>query len=352
MSSENSDEQDAGKQTMADENKPVLEPEEIDALMASMAPDEQAEAMFASLPELVQPESVDAYDFSGGDNGSPSKYPLFVNVQERLVEALNEQWADVFQRETSIITKNVFQKKYLDIISDETHRVYFAYTVEGHGRMMATFETSLIVAYVDAMLGGTGESYEVSESLSPVEQRLSERIASGLEKLLEDAWKPVHMMDFELFKLDTDPQFLSVASSGDGCFSMDFEIRLGEGADESVNGIFSLHYPRPFLEPVLEKLRSTVSDDDVAVDEEWEAELGLAMGSVPLSLRIVFAECSMDIAHFLKLSPGDLLPLSKSEQEPSVLWADSMPMFDVVVGSQDGVLAFEVMNEINHGGAS
>lgn len=345
--------EDSGGQQKANESKPVLEPEEIDALMASMAPDEQAEAMFASLPPLTQPESVEAYDFSGDDDNSPDKYPLFVNVQERLVEALGEQWGDVFEREIVTSDQGMSEKKYLDIISEEKLRVYFAYAVEGHGRMMVTFETPLIVAYVDAMLGGTGESYgETSESLSPVEDRLAKRIAASLGTLLEEAWKPIHVMDFELFKIDTDPQFLSVAGAADSCFSLDFEIKLGEGSDEDVKGIFSLHYPRAFLEPILENLSSTVSDDSVAVDQAWEAEMGQAMESIPLSLHVVFGECTMDIARFLKLSPGDMLPLNKGEQEPAILSTDTMPMYEVMVGSQDGKLAFEIMNEINHGGAS
>lgn len=345
--------EDSGGQKMADEAKPVLEPEEIDALMASMAPDEQAEAMFASLPPLTQPESVEAYDFTRDDDNSPEKYPLFVNVQERLIEALGEQWGDIFQREVTTSSQGMSEKKYLEIISNESPRVYFAYTVEGHGRMMVTFETSLIVAYVDAMLGGAGESYgEVSGPLSPIEQRLAKRISSSLEAMLENAWKPIHVMNFELFKIDTDPQFLTVAGSGDSCFSMDFEISLDKGSEEDVKGIFSLHYPRSFLEPILEDLSLTVSDEVVAVDEVWEAEMGKAMESIPLSLHVLFGECTLDIAQFLKLSPGDMLPLNKGEQELAVLSTDTMPMFDVMVGSQDGKLAFEIMNKINHGGVS
>ena len=347
MSSEEPDTAESASEVA--ENKPVLEPEEIDALMASMAPDEQAEAMFASLPPLIQPQSVEAYDFSVGGDAGPGKYPLFVNVQERLVETMNEQWGDVFKREVTITNESMTQKRYLEIIGEEKSRVYFAYTVEGHGRMMLAFETSLIVAYVDAMLGGTGEAYgENHESLSPVEHRLAERIAGSVEKLLEEKWKPVHEMDFHLFKLETDPQFLSVAGAGDDCFVIDFEIKL----DESMKGIFTLCYPRAFLEPILDNLRSTVSDDAMAVDEEWEAEMGRAMESVPLSIRVELGTCTMDIGKFLKLSPGDLLPLSKGEQEPAVLWIGAMPMFDVMAGSQDGKLAIEIMNDSNHGGAS
>jgi flagellar motor switch protein FliM len=113
-----------------------------------------------------------------------------------------------------------------------------------------------------------------------------------------------------------------------------------------------VHYPRTFLEPILDNLRSTVNDDAVAVDAEWEAEMNQALDGVPLSMRVVLGRCTMDIARFLKLSPGDLLPLSKGEHEPAVLWIGSRPMFDVMAGSQDGKLAIEIMNETRNGGAS
>ena len=333
---------------VAAEPGPVLEPEEIDALMATMAPDEAAEAMFATLPPLAQPESVESYDFSGGDDEGPGKYPLFINVQERLAEAMNEQWMDTFKREVTTTFKEMSQKEYSQIIGEESQRAFFAYTVEGLGRMMVTFDIRLIVAHVDAMLGGGGEAYEGVETLSPVELKLGSRIATNLASLMEEKWKPIQVMKFELFKLETDPQFLSVASSNEGCFSVDYEIKL----DESVCGMFSLHYPRTFLEPILDNLRTTISDEPVTVDELWQADLAEAIEAVPFSLRLVLGECSMDIAHFLKMEPGDLLPLSKSEQDPAVLWAGSMPMFKVMAGSQDGKLAFEIINEINNGGAS
>ncbi|MDQ6996884.1 MAG: flagellar motor switch protein FliM, partial [Mariprofundus sp.] len=83
-------------------NDPILAPEEIQALMAEMAPSEHAEAMFAALPPLKQPEQVDAFHFDSADEDSPEDYPMFVNLQERLVEMLDEQWDEVFKRDVTI----------------------------------------------------------------------------------------------------------------------------------------------------------------------------------------------------------------------------------------------------------
>ncbi|MDX8395327.1 MAG: FliM/FliN family flagellar motor switch protein [Mariprofundaceae bacterium] len=329
-------------------DKPVLEPEEIEALMATMAPDEQAEAMFASLPPLEQPESVEAFDLGAvGDNG-PDRYPLFVTLQERLEESIKEEWGDVFDYDMTISIKEMKQNAYRDLVQQEVPRLFVVYEVEGFGRMMLTMDLPLIVAHVDAMLGGSGEVFEKDiESLSPVELRLAERISKDLEHMLEDMWAPVQTMDFILFKSEIDPQFLAVAGANDTCFSTVFEASL-----ENVTGNVSVHYPRTFLEPILESLRSVDNEESGDADDEWVKSLSESIDDVPVTLKLELGRCEMDVQGFLNLEPGDLLPLSKSDQDPATLWIGSTPMFQAQPGSQDGMLAVELMDGIKQGGAS
>jgi len=343
------DAEEAGEMGDSDaQSKPILEPEEIEALVASVAPGETVEALFATLPDLKQPESVEDFSFESAGGDGPARYPLFVSLQERMAEALKDQWTDTFNREIMVAFQSMDQSSYSDVIHNEKPKVFFAYSVEGFGRMMLSFDLPLIVAHVDAMLGGNGEAYgEEILTLSPVEKSLSERIAQSLEMHLEKAWKPVTILDFVLFKIDTDPQFLAVAGSYDACFSMHFEIQL----DEDVKGMFSLHYPRTFLEPMLDNLRSTMSDEPTAVDQDWEQKLQESLNSVPITMRLEMGQCEMNVGQFLSLSPGDYLPLKVSESEPSTLWVGQMPMFQAKAGSQDGMLAAELIQEI-HGGAS
>ncbi|MDQ6989824.1 MAG: FliM/FliN family flagellar motor switch protein [Mariprofundaceae bacterium] len=330
-----------------DRQEPILAPEEIDALMQAIAPQEQAHALFASLPPIPQPEQVDSFDFASAVEDSPEKYPLFLNLQQRLAETLKEQWTDTFKREIPVGSAQISRRIYQDILQDdvEAPQVFFVYNVEGFGRMMVSCELTLIVAYIDAMLGGHGEVFgQGSDILSPVELSLAKRIASSLEKLLSNMWSPVREMHFSLIKLEVDPQFLAVASSTDPCFSAQYEIKTSE----ELRGAFYIHYPRTFLEPVLDSLRSVISDEPLMVDEEWESTLQTSMEQVPLSLRLELGQCQLDIQQFLALREGDLLPLSKSEQEPSTLWVSSIPRFQAMPGSQDGMLAAELLEKLNH----
>ncbi|MDX8409109.1 MAG: FliM/FliN family flagellar motor switch protein [Mariprofundales bacterium] len=326
-------------------NGPVLDPEEIQALMATVDSDETTDALLSTLPPLLQPEHVEPFNFLSDDEGGPQRYPLFVNLQERFGENIKDMFSDLFQHDVSIVFENMTQKTYRDIVRDERKQVFFAFEVEGLGRMMVAIDIHLIVAAIDAMLGGEGEATEEEISvLSPVEKRLAERIATMLDRQLEMLWMPVQRVDFKLYKLDTDPQFLAVAGSNDACFSAEFAAQWHDDATES---FIELHYPRAFLEPIMEILRATVSDEPVSVDDEWTASMEESLKTIPVNLQLNMGYCTMTIGEFLAIKAGDSLPFTAQEGDPATLCIERLPLFQARAGSQDGMLAAELLDAID-----
>jgi len=329
-------------------SEPILAPEEIEALMAEVAPSEHVDAMFASLPPLKQPKQIDAFHFDDANEIRPDHYPMFVNLQERLVEMLDEQWDEQFRRDISIEVRNLESKLYKDIITTDKAQVYFVFEVETHGRMMLTFDTSIIVAFVDAMLGGEGESTDNPLILSPVEMRLSERIAEKLACTLSKLWAPVHVLEFKPYKLDYDPQFLAMTSASETCFSTYFEAKI----NDDLTGQIAIHYPLSFLEPMLELLRIELSDEPTDSDSEWTISLMQRISQTPADVCFELGRCHIDIGAFLALKPGDLLPLHTRSTDPCALWIEDICMFQARAGEQNGTLAAEIINPVYPGGSS
>ena len=325
--------------------EPILAPEEIEALMAEVAPSEQTEALFASLPPITQPEHVEPFHFSAADEDSPERYPMFVSLQERLVEMMDEQWDELFKRDVTLQVDHLDKTIYKELITVEQPQVYFVFEVEEYGRMMVTFDTAIIVAFVDAMLGGEGEASDDPQTLSPVEMRLSERIAEKLAKTLGELWKPVHEMTFIPLKIDYDPQFLAVTGAMEKCFSVYFEAKLSD----ELTGNYSMHYPHPFLEPILDKLRATVSDEPSETDTEWTNGLMERISLTPTELRFELGRCQIDIGTFLSLKAGDFLPLKTRTHDPCTLWVEETPLFYAKPGEQEGTLAAEILDPIQPG---
>jgi len=325
---------------------PILDPEEIQALMATVNPEESAEALFSTLKPLDQPEKVEPYAFLSDDEGGPQRYPLFVNLQERFGENIKDMFSDIFQREIAIVFENMQQKAYRNIVRDERNQVFFAFEVVGGGRMLIGADLTLIIATIDAMLGGEGEVVhddEAATTLSPVELKLAERIAGHIIRQLELLWLPVQRMEFNIFKIDTDPQFLAIAGSNDACFTVEFAAQWGE----DTTGFFEIHYPRTFLEPMMETLRAAVSDEPVAKDEEWTAQIEDSLNTVPIQLQLNLGQCTMTIDQFLSIKNGDYLPYTMLESDPATLCVERTPIFHARPGEQNGMLAAELLDPID-----
>lgn len=328
--------------------QPVLEPEEIAALMEKIAPNEKAQAIFATLPPIPQPEHVEAFSYESEGPEGPDRYPLYAVIQQHLSEHLREHMNDLFQRTITLDLEGMQQKNYEEVIAPEDSRVYLVYDCEGFGLMLVVVDTRLVVTYVDALLGGIGEAHPTMEELSPVEERLAVRFANALKAMLEEAWKPICPIRFKLIKVETDVDFLGVAAARDSCFNTTFVIKLCK----DVQGSMHMCYPRTFLEPILNDLRSNAQEAPAALDETWSRELKACLQDAPVELRLELGSLPMLVREFLTLKPGDHLPIYKREIDPVTLWVESDPMFQVMAGQRNGSLAAEIVAIKKTGGKS
>jgi len=328
--------------------QPVLEPEEIEALMEKIAPHEQAQAIFATLPPIPQPEQVAAFSYESEGQEGPDRYPLYAVVHQHLCEHLREHMNDVFQRTINLDLEGTDQATYDEIISTESSRVHLVFECDGFGLMLVTIETRLMVAYVDALLGGSGEAHEGMDDLSPVEERLTVRFARALINMLEASWRPVHPILFKLIKVETDVDFLGVASARDACFRSSYAIRLCK----ELSGGLQICYPRTFLEPVMNHLLADAQEAPAAMDEAWSRELAACLQDASVELRLELGSVPMLVSDFLTLKSGDFLPIYKREKDPVTLWVESEPMFLAMAGQRDGALAAEIVETKKTGGKS
>lgn len=330
-------------------DKPILEAEEVAALMQAVAPEEATEALLSTFPPLPQPEKVDDFEFAEGTaEGGPEQYPMFGTMHERIVEIATERWSSIFNNEIPVFFKELKQQSYLEVLDSDIPRVYFTFECTGLGTMLAVYDLNLVVSYIDAMLGGNGE-LSIDESLmtlSPIEMRLSQRIAESTITMLERLWHPVRELKFQLRRTDIDPMAMALTAEDVPCFSVAHIIVLGE----EMRGEFSLHYPLPFLEPMLGAMRSQVREQRVSHDEQWVKDLNAALDMAPLRLRLEMGRCRMHVGDFLNIQPGDILPFAVAEDEAATLWVESLPAFRAQAGRHQGMLAAEILEPITIGG--
>jgi len=327
--------------------KPLLDAEEVQALLNTVAPEEETNALLATFPPLQQPENVDTFEFGENHSVGPDQYPMFGNLHNRLTELVIERWGSIFHREVPVFFKEIVEKSYIELLDSDDPHIYFTLESPGRGNMLMVLDMALVVSYIDAILGGSGEIVpEEGAVLTPVELHLAERIAESTSAILSSLWKPVQDMKFQLRRIDTDPMNLAMTAEDVPCFSVTNVIVLGE----NVRGDFSLHYPLPFLEPMLMAMRTHEREQKLSFDEQWEKDLRNAIDQTPIELRLEIGRCHLQVRSFLHMKSGDLLPMTLSEHDPATLWADQYPLFLASPGQQQGMLAAEILEAIHIGG--
>ena len=121
---------------------PILEAEEIAALMQAVVPEEKAIALFASLPPVEQPKKVDSFEFNGNADVGPETFPMFGNMHERVAEMVTERWSHTLRRDVPVFFKDLLKRSYLDILDTDTPRVYFTVDSPGLDSMLSSSPAS------------------------------------------------------------------------------------------------------------------------------------------------------------------------------------------------------------------
>lgn len=326
-------------------SEPVLNKGEIQALLSAMVPEEEANALLATLPQLPQPDTVDAFEFREEEKSGLNDYPRFSQMHDRFTEKVMANWKATFNRDISVFFKETVESTYFELLDSDVPRIYFTLASKGAGSMLLALDKALVVSYIDALLSGHGEVVldELEDTpLTPLELKLAERIASSAAAMLDDLWSPITSLDFELKQTDLDPMNLLMTADDELCFAVTNVIVLGD----EVRGDISLYYPFSFLEPMLVTMRSQVREPSGAIDIEWNSQLKSSIVHTPIELRLELERCKIRIQDFLHFKTGDFLPLTLPEHKPAKLWIDKYPSFLASPGQQEGMLAAEILDTI------
>jgi flagellar motor switch protein FliM len=324
-------------------SEPVLNEGEIQALLGAIAPEEEANALLASFPQMPQPDNVDAFEFREEEKSSLNDYPRFAQMHDRFTEVLMANWKINFTQSISVFFKETVESSYFEVLDSDEPRIYFTLESPGAGSVLLILDKALVVSYIDALLSGGGEVIPDEEAaLTPLELKLAERIATSTAAMLADLWQPIINLDFQLKQVDMDPMNLLMTAEDELCFSVTNVIVLGE----EVRGDITLCYPFSFLEPMLITMRSQAREPTESIDEEWSSQLKSSIQHSPIELRLELERCNIRVQDFLDFKIGDFLPITIPERDPAKLWIDKYQSYLAMPGQQDGMLAAEILDTI------
>lgn len=323
----------------------VLSQNEIDALLAALSSGEM------DAEELKKEDSqrkVRVYDFKRATRFSKDHLRSLTRIHENFARFLTTYFSTQLRTFVQINVVQVEQLPYDEFIRSIPKmtilNIFEAEPLEG--RMVLEVHPNVAFAMLDRLLGGIGVSPSKINALTEIETIIMERIFSRALESLQEAWKTVLDLYPRLEALETNPQFMQIASANDTIALISLSTKIGD-----TTGMINLCIPHVVIEPIMPRLsvhHMFVTHKKTKTADEADAlQNRIIKAKLPLIAELGHSQIS--VREFLSLAVGDVIALNKPVDEGLQVKVGERLKFIGSPGTIKGKMAVQIAEIVSEG---
>lgn len=323
----------------------VLSQNEIDALLAALS---SGEMDAEELKKEDTQKRVRAYDFKRATRFSKDHLRSLTRIHENFARYLTTYFSTQLRTFVQITVVQVEQLPYDEFIRSIPKmtilNIFEAEPLEG--RMVLEVHPNVAYAMLDRLLGGVGASPAKISALTEIETIIMEKIFSRALDTLQEAWKTVLDLYPRLEALETNPQFMQIASANDTIALISLSTKIGD-----TTGMINLCIPHVVIEPVMPRLsvhHMFVTHKKMKSSEESEA-LHARVSKAKLPIIAELGESQISVREFLGLAVGDVISLTKQVDEGLQIKVGEKLKYIGSPGTVKGKVAVQITDIVNEG---
>lgn len=192
------------------------------------------------------------------------------------------------------------------------------------GPVGVVLDGPLVWAYVDRVLGGTGEPPPggVQRPITDIEASLTRRMIEAVSGTLVGAFSPVSPLTGGPTEYVTTFTFTQLASGGDVCLGWPFRFTLGAGG-----GVAEVVIPFPSLGPLLDRLTASRAISGGGEDPaQWRDRVADRLDDVRVEVTANLRSVTMPVHRLRRLRVGDLILTGHLVDEAVHVLCDGIPV--------------------------
>jgi len=203
------------------------------------------------------------------------------------------------------------------------------------GTALFVIEPRMVFEVVDNLFGGNSQFHTRIEGrdFTATEMGIVRRLLDVILAVYKEAWSPVYQIEPELIRSELNPQFANIATPHEIVVTTSFRFEFANAA-----GDMHLCMPYSMIEPIRAQLSSPMQSDHISTDTRWETTLRHEIMDTEVEVNIEYATKRMSAGEFMKIKPGDILPITLSE--PAVGYVEGIPIAHATPGRSGGHNAF------------
>ena len=239
-----------------------LSQDEVDALLKGATGEQD------DVPLEEDSSGVRNYDIATQERIVRGRMPTYEIINERFARLLRVGLFNFMRRTVDISVGPVKVIKFSEFVRNLVvpTNLNMVHMKPLRGTALLVFDPSLIFLIVDNLFGGDGRFHNRIEGrdFTQTEQRIIQRLLDVVFEDYEKAWKSVYPIEFEYIRSEMNPQFATIATPNEVVVTVTFELEIGD-----TGGEFHVCIPYAMIEPIRDKLYSSLQGDHMEVDKRW-----------------------------------------------------------------------------------
>lgn len=322
----------------------VLSQAEVESLLSAMeqtgkAPEPQRRVPDAT-PAPQAPskprDKVTPYDF---------KRPERVGKEQmRALQSMHEGFGRNFGARLSSLLRSIVEVKLTSV--DQLTYSEFVFSLENptcfnvlkaeplEGNLVVDINPSILFPIIDRMLGGGKENNSASRRpLTEIELRLVGKITNDFLDELKKAWDNVLTIDFQVERVESNPQLVQIVPPNEVVVLISFEILLGD-----LRGMINLCIPFNSLERIGNKLSANnwSTPNRKPATPETIAKVTKSLRTAPVEVVVRLADTTISMKDLIGLRVGDIITTEKDVRTPLVVNVEGVTKFTARAGAFKG----------------
>jgi flagellar motor switch protein FliM len=312
----------------------LLSQDEIDALLHGVDDgDIETDGDF-------DPSGVRPYDLTSQDRIVRGRMPTLEMINERFARYTRISMFNLLRRTADVSVGGIQIQKFGEYV----HTLYVPTSLNMvkfrplRGTALIILDAKLVFKLVDNFFGGDGRHAKIEgREFTPTELRVVQMVLNQAFVDLREAWKAIKPIEFEYVNSEVNPSMANIVSPSEVVVVSTFHVELDGGGGE-------LHITMPYsmVEPIREILDAGLQTDTDERDDRWVNALRQDVMGAEVVLECDLVQREVSLRDILELRAGDIVPITLPET--SVLTANGVPMFRVVLGRVKENLALQVVN--------
>jgi flagellar motor switch protein FliM len=315
----------------------ILSRDELDALMDGV------KSGVVATEGTAAPGEVRTHDFARRDRSLQARLPGLDQILERAARQLRDNYYRMLRRRPEIASDAVRVESFEECLNaiPPTSSVHVVRAKPLRGNGFVAIDATLVSTFVDFFFGGAGGARRTSgpRELTQGEQRVVQIALREALSAFTSAWAPVTQLELEIAGHAANLQYATLHASRDLVCTFRLHVAFDGG-----EGDLRFVLPYATIEPVRHLLDGSPKSEHVEGDERWSANLRDDLLDAEIELSSNLVETRIRIGDFLKLRPGDVIPVDLPELV--TLGADEIPLFHARFGTAGGNNALRLVEPI------